>query len=684
MFPHGVVDSAVVYRLPNPSMTAALASRDAVAIALEEARAAASNAASKGEAAPRYSPPSACWQRCCCSPNTEPIQAAQVAEAGEEAGAALARILAVANEVVDDEKVRAAADTQTLAPCSNGFVVFRTTLARGIALRSSYLRPLRVSPAPEPRGLIHENVAAGAADVAGCNPRRWLFSLICLCLLLFWTLPVIFFSSLTKLEALEEQLPWLNATLTAAGPKSRELLQGFLPTLAITVFMAVLPFLLTGLATSLLRLRSKSAVSDTTTAWYVSFQLVNVLFVSALAGGVVETIDKIVKRPGALVDLLGTAVPDTYFFFTSYLMLQAFSVYPLELVQFGALFGKCWAARSAQTRRQRRAVVGPGTAITGGFAKQWGYVMLSFAIALQFATVAPLLLPFGVLFFGLAGATLRHHLYFVYKFEFDGEGRVFEWVMGALCVVTIISQITLIGVFYEKGARWQASLTWLVVAVVAVFWLKQRQAYRNTFDALPRDPREDIETHKDGGGRSGPISLIVESESYAHLVRSGENASFAPLPGEIEAGIPLVAAETAAEAYLHPDILRVRLGPVGVRTEVPGESAAGREGKEGADSDDCCFNNYSEVFQVQREKSGGGGGGGGGGSGKQDRAEEEENLLGSTDGGGGGREERAEMFLRRSNVLWWAGSQFSAFLMLGAIILYFHVAHKNRPPVCQH
>ena len=387
----------------------------------------------KGEPTPVYTPASALWRCCSCNVSLNKRRYERPKLPKGRRRAALARLLEVANNLVDevsqDTNTTAAKSDSRLA--STGFVIFRSTLARSVALRASYVLPMQVSAAPEPRDVIHNNTVIAANGLVR-SVRSSLFNLFCLLLLLFWTLPVIFFTSLTKLEVLEEQFPILNATLTAAGSRSRELLQGFLPTLAITVFMAVLPFILSGLATSMLRLRSRSAVSYATTSWYVSFQLVNVLFVSALAGGVVETIDAIIKRPAALVDLLGTAVPDTYFFFTSYLMLQAFSVYPLEFLQLGALIGKCWASRSARTVRQKRALAGPGGPITGGFAKQWGYLVLSFAIALQFATVAPLLLPFGVLFFGLAGATLRHHLCFVYKFEVDGEGRVFEWVMGAL------------------------------------------------------------------------------------------------------------------------------------------------------------------------------------------------------------------------------------------------------------
>lgn len=41
-----------------------------------------------------------------------------------------------------------------------------------------------------------------------------------------------------------------------------------------------------------------------------TFQLFNVVFVTAAAGSVMAVLDKVVKNPGALVDLLGTSLPN--------------------------------------------------------------------------------------------------------------------------------------------------------------------------------------------------------------------------------------------------------------------------------------------------------------------------------------------------------------------------------------
>ena len=175
-----------------------------------------------------------------------------------------------------------------------------------------------------------------------------------------------------------------------------------------------------------------SDIEASTTSRYVGFQIINVLFVSAFAGGMAETIDTIIKHPGAVVDVLGSAIPDTYFFFTSYVMLLAFSIYPVELIQFTPLVSKSLFLSRTTTLREWKETNRPPP-ITGGYAKQYGYVLLSFAITMEFATVAPLLLPFGVLFFGFGYVILRHHVYYVYDTPYDLAKRnrradVLKWL----------------------------------------------------------------------------------------------------------------------------------------------------------------------------------------------------------------------------------------------------------------
>lgn len=52
-----------------------------------------------------------------------------------------------------------------------------------------------------------------------------------------------------------------------------------------------------------------------------------------------------------------------------------------------------------------------------------GHIMLMFLIALAFAVVSPLVVPFSVLYFAFAWVAWRHNLCYVYQRKYEsGEG----------------------------------------------------------------------------------------------------------------------------------------------------------------------------------------------------------------------------------------------------------------------
>ena len=82
-----------------------------------------------------------------------------------------------------------------------------------------------------------------------------------------------------------------------------------------------------------------------------------------------------------------------------------------------------------------------------------------------------------------------------------------------------------------------------------------------------------------------------------------------------------------------------------------------------------CYDDYAEVFQVSKilKKDG---------DDQLDDASERHSLLGGDNLG-------ARQHLCGSQMHFLGHESAECFLMLAAILLYFHVAHKNHPPVCQ-
>lgn len=52
------------------------------------------------------------------------------------------------------------------------------------------------------------------------------------------------------------------------------------------------------------------------------FQIINVFFVSLIAGSAFRALSDIISSPTSIITLLGTSIPTTGSFFTNYVMLQ--------------------------------------------------------------------------------------------------------------------------------------------------------------------------------------------------------------------------------------------------------------------------------------------------------------------------------------------------------------------------
>lgn len=75
--------------------------------------------------------------------------------------------------------------------------------------------------------------------------RKVLISGVLLLLVFFWVIPISYFSALTNENSLRYYFPWLM-DLASKNKILRQIIQSFLPTLGVVIFMAILPMILNG------------------------------------------------------------------------------------------------------------------------------------------------------------------------------------------------------------------------------------------------------------------------------------------------------------------------------------------------------------------------------------------------------------------------------------------------------
>lgn len=127
-------------------------------------------------------------------------------------------------------------------------------------------------------------------------------------LVVFWAIPVAAVSALTSLEALSKNkaLSFL-AKIAEANAAIRGFLQGFLPTLALIVFMALLPLIMTAMSKAE-GITSISRIREAVLSKLFYFQIVNVFFVSLIAGSFFKESKAIIDKPSSIISLLGSSV----------------------------------------------------------------------------------------------------------------------------------------------------------------------------------------------------------------------------------------------------------------------------------------------------------------------------------------------------------------------------------------
>ena len=342
--------------------------------------------------------------------------------------------------------------------------------------------------------------AAAAARAAAADPsapqrlamREWerraravLLAAALLALGAFYTVPVGALQALLEVDALEKDFPWVRRMLAVSG--ARPLLVAVLPGAALRLFIVALPAVLAALIRRAGGPASMSEVDFAVARAYFGFQVWLVFFASFAAGSALAQARAMAASPERALRALGGAAPQTAGFFCSYLALQALLVRPLMLF-------RPWdaAALAIRTAIRGSTIKREGSGGGGGFgggghgggkssagadadadsdavtadavigqgvgwnlqSRPYGAVLpnstMAVLLAVAFAPVAPVILPFAVLFFAAAALTERHLAVYVVRRPFESGGRLWRSVVTQVVTAVYIMQALALGLLLVK------------------------------------------------------------------------------------------------------------------------------------------------------------------------------------------------------------------------------------------
>ncbi|XP_058070875.1 CSC1-like protein ERD4 [Magnolia sinica] len=299
-----------------------------------------------------------------------------------------------------------------------------------------------VMEAPEPRQLIWTNITMKFYER---QIRKYVIYTIAFLAIVFYMVPIAFVSAFTTLRNLRNLLPFLKSIVDQ--PAIKTILEAYLPQIALIVFLALLPSFLLFLSKSE-GIPSESHVVRAASGKYFYFIVFNVFLGVTLSGTLFSSLKTIEKNPNQIITILGHSLPTNASFFLTFVALKFFVGYGLELSRLIPLIIYHLKKKyMCKTEAEVKEAWAPGDL---GFATRVPNDMLIVTIVLCYSVIAPLIIPFGVMYFGLGWLILRNQALKVYVPSFESNGRMWPHMHSRILAALILYQITMTGFFGVK------------------------------------------------------------------------------------------------------------------------------------------------------------------------------------------------------------------------------------------
>ncbi|PKA65272.1 DNA-directed RNA polymerase III subunit RPC2 [Apostasia shenzhenica] len=361
------------------------------------------------------------------------------------------------------------------------FVSFRTRWGAAVCAQTQQTRnptAWLTEWAPEPRDVYWNNLAIPFVQL---TVRRLIVAVAFFFLTFFFMIPIAFVQSLANIEGIEKSVPFLKPVIET--PFIKSFIQGFLPGIALKIFLILLPTILM-LMSKFEGFVSLSSLERTTASKYYLFLLVNVFLGSIITGTAFQQLNTFIHQSvNEFPRTIGVAIPMKATFFITYIMVDGWAGVAGEILRLKPLI--IYHLKNfflVKTEKDREKAMDPGSI---GFGTSEPQLQLYFLLGLVYATVTPFLLPYILVFFGLAYLVFRHQVINVYNQEYESAAAFWPGVHGRIIAALIISQVVLLGLLSTKKA---AQLTPFLVALpVLTIWFDRycKSRFEPAFNKYP-------------------------------------------------------------------------------------------------------------------------------------------------------------------------------------------------------
>lgn len=417
---------------------------------------------------------------------------------------------------ITEERERVLNNPKALMPAA--FVSFKTRWGAAVCAQTQQSRNPTLwltEWASEPRDVYWNNLAIPYVSL---TIRRLIIAVAFFFLTFFFMIPITIVQSLANIEGIQKKLPFLKVIIDISFIKS--FIQGFLPGIALKIFLILLPTILMMMSKFEGYLSISSLERKSANKYYI-FNFVNVFLGSIIAGTAFQQLNTFLHQSANdIPKTIGVAIPMKATFFITYIMVDGWAGVAGEILRLKPLiFFHLKNFFLVKTEKDREEAMDPGSL---GFNTGEPQIQLYFLLGLVYAVVTPLLLPFILIFFGLAYVVFRHQIINVYNQEYESAAAFWPDVHGRIISALVISQLLLMGLMSTKHAASSTPFLLALPVVTIAFYYYCKGRYEPAFVRYPLQEA----MRKDTLERAREPHLNLKAylqNAYIHPIFKGED-----------------------------------------------------------------------------------------------------------------------------------------------------------------
>lgn len=344
--------------------------------------------------------------------------------------------------------VRRTSRLQQLIEVPAAFVSLKSRYGAAIALHIQQgVNPTEwvTEPAPEPEDVYWPFFSASYLKIWIC---KLVVFVACAVITVLFLIPVVVVQGLTHLEQLEYWFPFLKSVLTISFVS--EVITGYLPSLILQLFLYFIPHIMKMLSS----IQGYISMSDIVRSacnkvlWFTTW---NIFFANVLSGSALYQVNLLLE-PKEVPRILALGVPGQASFFISYVVTTGWTSLSSELFQLVPLI--CNYVRRMFARKEGDDLTVPSFPYESEIPR----VLFFGLLGITYFFLAPLILPFVLIYFCMGYLIFRNQLFNVYSPKYDTGGKFWPIVHNSTIFSLVLMHIIAVGLFGLKNLPLASSL----------------------------------------------------------------------------------------------------------------------------------------------------------------------------------------------------------------------------------